>query len=207
MLKNVILHDASEPEVATVSDMFVESLRNRVRAMNTLYERAVSDMSLEQVNHHERTGVLPIAFSLSHFMRVQDQSISGRFLRQPTLWESGSWAERVGVTVDRLGREESVEEMEGIRFADLDAWRSYQSAVVGRTAAVLQEATEQQLSEVLLPRLPPNMQNIYCALVTGPDGPLRKLEVIECFVYQHGLRHMGEIEHGRALVGLGGMTS
>jgi hypothetical protein len=59
---------------------------------------------------------------------------------------------------------------------------------------------------VLLPKLPPNMQQIYCALVIG-DGPLRKLEVIECFIYQHGLRHMGEIEHGRALVGLGGMTS
>jgi hypothetical protein len=37
--------------------------------------------------------------------------------------------------------------------------------------------------------------------------PVRKLEVLECFVYQHGLRHMGEVEHGRALVGLGGMTS
>ena len=36
---------------------------------------------------------------------------------------------------------------------------------------------------------------------------LRRLEVLECFVYQHGLRHMGEIEHGRALVGLQGMTS
>ena len=67
--------------------------------------------------------------------------------------------------------------------------------------------TEDHLSEVVMEQLPPNMQNIYCAIVIGPGAPLRKLDVIECFVYQHGLRHMGEIEHGRALVGLGGMTS
>jgi hypothetical protein len=51
------------------------------------------------------------------------------------------------------------------------------------------------------------MQQIFCAIVIGPGAPLRKLDVLECFVYQHGLRHMGEIEHGRALVGLSGMTS
>jgi len=189
-----------------MSEMFVESLRNRIAAMNTLWERAVSDMTLEQVNHQERAGVLPIAFSLSHYIRAQDQSISGPFLREPTIWESGSWAEKVGVTVDKLGREESVEEMEHIRFGDFQAWRDYQDEVLARTGKVLESATEASLSEVLMPKLPPNMQNIYCALVIK-DGPLRRLDVMECFVYQHGLRHMGEIEHGRALVGLQGMTS
>ncbi|HYM16031.1 MAG TPA: hypothetical protein VEZ14_10770 [Dehalococcoidia bacterium] len=190
-----------------MSEMFVASLRNRIRAMNTLWQRAVADLTLDHVNHHERAGVLPISFSLSHYIRAQDQSISGPFLREPTLWEAGGWAAKVGVTVDRLGREESVAEMEALRFADLDAWRAYQSAVIARTDTVLGSVDEAALAEVLLPRLPPNMQQIFCAIVIGPDAPLRKLDVLECFVYQHGLRHMGEIEHGRALVGLAGMTS
>lgn len=190
-----------------MSEMFVASLRNRIRAMNTIWERAVSDMTLEHVNHHERAGVLPIAFSLSHFMRAQDQSISGPFLSERPLWDTGGWAQKVGVTIDRLGREESVEEMEGLRFGDFDQWRAYQSAVIARTDGVLDTITEDLLAQVLMPQLPPNMQQIFCAIVIGPGAPLRKLEVLECFVYQHGLRHMGEIEHGRALVGLGGMTS
>lgn len=190
-----------------MSDMFLASLKNRIRAMNELWQRAVSDMTLEQVNHQEREGVLPIAFSLSHFMRVQDQSASGPFLREQTLWEQGGWAAKVGVTVDRLGREESVEEMEHIRFGDFEAWRDYQTEVIARTQRVLDAVTEEDLAQVLLPQLPPNMQQIFCAMVIGPGAPLRKLEVLECFVYQHGMRHMGEIEHGRALVGLGGMTS
>jgi hypothetical protein len=187
--------------------MFVASLRNRIRAMNTLWSRCVEDMTLEQVNHQERDRVLPIAFSLSHYIRAHDQAVSRPFLGEAPLWETGGWAEKVGVTVDALGREESVDEMQHLRLADFDAWRAYQSQVIDRTDAVLEKLDEATLAQVLLPKLPPNMQQIFCAIVIGPDAPLRKLDVLECFVYQHGLRHMGEIEHGRALVGLQGMTS
>ncbi|MEX1255289.1 MAG: hypothetical protein WEE64_13205 [Dehalococcoidia bacterium] len=190
-----------------MSNILVTSLQNRVRAMNELWERAVSDMTLEQVNHQERQSVLPIAFSLSHFIRAQDQSMSIVFLREQPLWDAGGWAQKVGVTVDRLGREETVEEMEQLRFADFEAWKSFQAQVIARTAGVLAGLTSEALAEVVMPQLPAHMQNIFCAMVIGPGAPLRKLDVIECFVYQHGLRHMGEIEHGRALVGLGGMTS
>lgn len=186
---------------------FVDSLRNRIRAMNILWERAVSDLTLEQMNHHERPGVLPMAFSFGHYLRSQDQSISGAFLREQPLWITENWASQIGVSVDTLGREEPVAQMELLAFSDLDAWKAYQTQVIARTAAVLASLDASVLGEVLMPKLPPNMQNIYCAIVIGPDAPLRKLEVLECFIYQHGLRHMGEVEHGRALVGLAGMTS
>ena len=79
--------------------------------------------------------------------------------------------------------------------------------MIKRTDEVLNGITEELLAQILLPQLPPNMQQIFCAIVIGPGAPFRKLDVLECFIYQHGLRHMGEIEHGRALVGLRGMTS
>lgn len=189
------------------ADIFVQSLANRIRAMNTLWERAIEDMTLEQVNHHEREGVLPMAFSFSHYIQAQDQSISIFFAKSPPLWVSGGWAERVGIAINALGREETVEEMQHQRFGDLDAWKEYQAQVIARTHDTLKTVNEELLAEVVFPTLPPNMQNIFCGIVIGPGNPLRKLEVLECFVYQHGLRHMGEIEHGRALVGLAGMTS
>jgi hypothetical protein len=46
----------------------------------------------------------------------------------------------------------------------------------------------------------------YSARVAGPDG-VTLLDAAECWIYQHGLRHMGEIELARGLVGLQGMTS
>ncbi|HVP05198.1 MAG TPA: hypothetical protein VMT90_05940 [Dehalococcoidia bacterium] len=188
-------------------EMFVQSLRNRIRAMNMLWERAISDMSLEQVNHHEREGVLPIAFSFTHFMHAQDQSISAVFRRESPLWASGGWQARVGLAIDRLGREETVEEMQHQRIGDLEAWKAYQAEVIARTHETLETIDAEMLAQVVMPQLPPNMQNIFCGIVVGPGNPIRKLEVLECFVYQHGLRHMGEVEHGRALVGLRGMTS
>ncbi len=187
--------------------IYLDSLRNRIRAMNVLWERALSDMTLEQMNHHEREGVLPIAFSFSHYLKAQDQSISRIFRGEQPVWESGGYAAKVGVNVDVLGREETVEEMQQLRFGDLDAWKEYQAQVIARTSESLETISTELLSEVLMPQLPPNMQNIFCGIVIGPGNPLRKLEVLECFVYQHGLRHMGEVEHGRALVGLAGMTS
>ncbi len=188
--------------------IFLDSLRNRIRAMNRLWEMAVGDLTLEQMNHHERAGVLPMAFSFSHFMKIQDAAMSMQFQGVPPLWGSGGWAGKVGVSIDAVGREETVEEMEHIRFGDLDAWKDYQAQVIARTNEALGTITQEKLEEVLIPALPASMKNIYCALVIGGVGkPIRKLEVLECFVYQHGLRHMGEVEHGRALVGLGGMTS
>lgn len=186
--------------------MWVDSLRSRVRAMNTLYGWAAQDLTVEHVNHHERAGVLPLAFSFLHFMKIQDQSISRQFLGEGPLWEAEGYAAKVGVTVDKVGREESVEEMEQLRVQDWDAYQEYQSRVIDRTTNALERVDGETLATVVIPRLPEHMKNIYCALVVG-EGPVRKLEVVECFVYQHGLRHMGEIEHGRALVGLGGMTS
>src|SRR3970040_310786 len=114
-------------------EMCVDSLRNRIRAMNTLWERAISDMTLEQVNHHEREGVLPMAFSFSHYIRAQDQAVSMPFLGEQPLWLAGGWAVKVGVTVDSLGREETVEEMQHLRFGDLEAWKAYQAEVIART--------------------------------------------------------------------------
>jgi hypothetical protein len=46
----------------------------------------------------------------------------------------------------------------------------------------------------------------YSARCAGPQG-ITVLDGFECWLYQHGLRHMGEIELARGLVGLGGMTS
>ena len=57
-----------------------------------------------------------------------------------------------------------------VRFADFEAWKAYQAEVIARTNGVLATLTEDILSEVVMEQLPPNMQNIYCAIVIGPGG-------------------------------------
>ena len=40
--------------------------------MHSLYEDATATMDIDQVNHVERDSVLPIAFSLFHYVNMED---------------------------------------------------------------------------------------------------------------------------------------
>ncbi len=68
------------------SDVVLDSLQRRMRAMHSLYYDAVATMDVDQVNHFERDGVLPIAFSLFHIVNMMD----GSFLLMtgtPPIWD------------------------------------------------------------------------------------------------------------------------
>jgi len=185
--------------------LLLDSLRRRMRAMHSLYADALATMTLDHVNHFEREGVLPIAFSLFHYTNVQDVSfavISG----EPVLWDA-TWQARVRMAIDDHGKERPVADMIHQRIGDDAAFGEYQRAVFGRTEAWLDRLDGAQLTQVIVARpLPPVVADTYSARVAGPEG-ITVLDALECWIYQHGLRHMGEIELARGLVGLGGMTS
>jgi hypothetical protein len=113
----------------------------------------------------------------------------------------------MGLAIADHGKHRSVDEMVGQRIGDYDAFRSYLSAVFAKTEGWLASLDPSTLTDVIVaPPYPPNIASTYSARVGG-DAGITRLDAIECWIYQHGLRHMGEIEHARALVGLQGMTS
>lgn len=198
-------HPSPEATELTDAELLADSLRRRMAAMHTLWYDAVATMDLGHVNHFEREGVLPIAFSLFHYTNMQDVSFSVIAGVQP-IW-GAEWQARVQMAIDDHGKERTVAEMIHQRVGDYDAFKEYQRAVFDRTEAWLAERTAADLRRLLLPRpLPPRVINTFSARVAGPDG-LTVLDALECWLYQHGMRHMGEIELARGLVGLGGMTS
>jgi hypothetical protein len=185
--------------------LLIDSLRRRMRAMHSLYYQAVGSMGLEHVNHVEREGVLPIAFSLFHDANVEDASfllITGI----PPLWND-QWQAEVAMAINDHGKHLTVAEMVHQRIGDYAAFREYQRAVFDRTEAHLDGMDPADLTRVVITRpFPPQIESTYSARVAGPEG-VTVLDAFECWIYQHGLRHLGEIELARGLVGLGGMTS
>ncbi|HUW04374.1 MAG TPA: DinB family protein [Acidimicrobiales bacterium] len=183
----------------------VDSLHRRLGAMHSLYHDACTSMTIDQVNHFEREGVLPIAFSLFHFINMEDatfMAISGI----PPIWNE-EWEARVQPAISDHGKERTVDEMVAQRIGDYDAFQAYMAEVFGRTEAWVAEQEADSLDRVIVGRpFPDQVANTYSARVAGEVG-ITALDALECWIYQHGLRHMGEIEHARALVGLGGMTS
>ena len=188
-----------------MNDLILDSLRRRMRAMHSLWRDAVATMDASQVNHVERDGVLPIAFSLFHCTQIEDGSAV--MLGGPDLVWNDEWADRIELAIPDHGKHRTVEEMMGQRIGNYAAFCEYQALVFTKTEGWLDGLQPDALAEVVVRRpFPPNLATTYSARVAGDEG-ISRLDGIECWIYQHGLRHMGEIEHARALVGLGGMTS
>ncbi|HEV8064326.1 MAG TPA: DinB family protein [Acidimicrobiales bacterium] len=186
-------------------ELILDSLRRRMRAMHSLYEDAVSTMTIEHVNHFEREGVLPIAFSLFHVTNMIDLAF---FLMTgtPPIWDDEEQA-KVKMAIADHGKARAVAEMVQQRIGDYEAFKAYQAKVWARTEAWLEDLDSAELGRIVVPRpFPPQIASTYSARVAGSEG-ITLLDATECWIYQHGLRHMGEIELARGLVGLGGMTS
>ena len=185
--------------------LLLDSLQRRMRTMHSLYYQAVGSMGLDHVNHFERQGVLPIAFSLFHYTNMEDACfllITG----EPPVWDA-AWQSRVAMAIDDHGKHRTVDEMIHQRIGDYDAFVAYQRTVFDRTEAHLDHIDPAVLTNVLVaPPYPAHIASTYSARCAGPEG-ITVLDGFECWLYQHGLRHMGEIELARGLVGLGGMTS
>ncbi len=78
--------------------LLLDSLRRRMAAMHTLWYDAVDTMGPEHVNHFERDGVVPIAFSLFHYPNMQDVTFGLLAGVEPT-WND-DWQSRVQMAVD-----------------------------------------------------------------------------------------------------------
>lgn len=187
------------------NQLVLDSLQRRMAALFSLYDDALDSMDLSHVNHFERDGVLPIAFSLFHYANMHDASFM-MLTGQTPIWND-EWQARVGVAVNDHGKHKTVDEMVFQRIGDLDAFAEYMRLVYSRTLDWLSTLEPQELDRVVIARpFPPQIASTFSARVAGEQG-LTVLDGIECWLYQHGLRHMGEIELARGLVGLGGMTS
>ena len=187
------------------TDPTLDSLQRRMRAMHSLYYQAVDSMEIEHVNHFEREGVLPIAFCLFHYTNMQDASFM-MLTGIPPVWND-EWQQRVRMTINDHGKHKTVDEMIHQRIGDYAAFKDYMRTVFERTEAYLDALDPAELTRVVIPHpFPPQIASTYSARVAGPQG-ITVLDGFECWLYQHGLRHMGEIELARGLVGLGGMTS
>lgn len=173
--------------------------------MHSLWEDAVDTMDIEAVNHFERAGVLPIAFSLFHLVQIEDGSAT--MLGAGPMIYDPAWAGRLRLAIDDHGKSRTVQEMVDQRIGDYEAFREYMAAVFAKTEGWLATLTPAVLSDVIVAApYPAQIASTYSARVGGDVG-ITRLDGIECWIYQHGLRHMGEVEHGRGLVGLQGMTS
>jgi hypothetical protein len=181
------------------------SLLRRVRVIHSLYEEACATMNLDQVNLVADPRALPIAFSLVHQVLIEDGSVV--FIGGPMPLFNDAWAARLDLAVNDPGKERSVAEMMHQRIGDYDAFLEFQRLVFAATEDYISSLDPATFADIIV-GFPygVTVAQTFSARVGGETG-ISRSDALECWVYQHALRHMGEIEHARALVGLSGMTS
>lgn len=130
--------------------LILDSLRRRMRALHSLYEDAVATMTLDHVNHFEREGVLPIAFSLFHIVNMMDAPFM-LMTGTPPIWNQ-EWQDRVQMSVNDHGKHRTVDEMVHQRIGDYEAFQEYMHAVFARTEAWLATLDPAELERVVITR-------------------------------------------------------
>lgn len=188
------------------SEEWRASIVNRMRAVHALWQLGVADLTLAQVNHFERAGVLPLSFTLTHLVVGEDRNAARYLGAGALLWDEEGWSERVGLVGDPPMRGTPMADAERIRLGDVDAWRIYQTAVFARTESALATLPLGRLAEKAMDRpAAATLKGSFLGLIV-PEGDPRISDVCEAYLFQHAVRHLGELEHGRALVGLGGLS-
>ena len=188
------------------SEEWRASIIQRLGAAHALWQQGVDDLTTAQLNHFERPGVLPIAFTLMHYVVGEDRNAAKFLGAGALLWDEQEWAKRVGLVGEPPMRGTPMADAERIRIGDVDAWRLYQTAVFARTESALGSLPLGRFSEKAMDRPPATaLKGAFIALLV-PEGEIRVSDVCEAYLFQHSVRHLGELEHARALVGLGGLS-
>lgn len=191
---------------SAVSEDWRASIARRIAAVHALWQQGVADLTLDQVNHFERAGVLPIAFTLMHFVVGEDRNVARYLGADALLWDQQGWAKRIGLVGDPPMRGTPMADAERIRLGNIDAWREYQTAVFARTERALATLSLDHFAQKAMERPPADkLKGAFIALLV-PEGDFHVRDVCEAYLFQHAARHLGELEHARALVGLGGLS-
>src|SRR5437879_4578230 len=143
-----------------------------------MLDMATADLTLEQMNHVERKGVLPISFSLIHVVGGQDRNVARYITRTPSLWESGDWKKKIGLVGESPMRGTPMAEAEKIRFGNPDAWREYQRAVFAKTESALTNAPLEVFDrDAFDGKRPENAKGSFLFLLV-PSGTIRVREIV-----------------------------
>ncbi len=160
--------------------------------MHQLLDKAVEDMTAEQLNFRPQEGGVSGFFSLWHYVRTEDNIINFVTQRKPTVWLEGNYNETFELPRNSQGTGMTEDEANAVQIHDVAKWHEYQQGVWAATDAYLADMSPDQFNER--------------RVTIKPLGEMSLWNGIYGICLSHGYRHVGEIEYVRGVQGLGGLT-
>ncbi len=168
----------------------LEVIQQGMGQMHGMLDKAVGEMTAEQLNHRSEEGVSAF-FSLWHYVRTEDNIVNYCAQRRNTVWLADGWDEHFGLHRTAQGTGMTKEQADAVVLNDVEGWLTYQQAVWAASA------------EWLAALGPGNLED---EILIKPAPPMSTWQALTGMLLYHGFRHVGEIEHARGLAGLSGLT-
>jgi hypothetical protein len=166
-------------------------IHNQMNGLHRLFDRVTEDLSDEQLHFTAAPRVQPIAFSLWHYVRTEDNIVRFVIQHRPTVWMEEGWDAKLGLDSRAQGTGMSDEEACAFRIPSLPDFRAYMSRVWLATDEYLKSLDPNSLEQ---------------PVTIKPVGEMPLYQALGGMMLTHGYRHLGEIEYARGLQGLKGAT-
>jgi hypothetical protein len=167
-------------------------LRESQASMHALLDKAVNEMTAEQLNFRPQEGGVSGFFSLWHFVRTEDNVINWVLQQQPTVWLNGDYDEYFALPRTSQGTGMTEDEANAVTIRDVPRFLQYQQEVWAATETYLASMSEDEFESR--------------QVTVKPLGEMSVWNAIYGLCLSHGYRHIGEIEYQRGVQGLGGLT-
>lgn len=170
----------------------LDILRDGLRSMHNMLDKAAGDMTAEQLNFRPKEGGVTPFFSLWHYVRTEDNIVNFVAQGKPTVWLEGGYDQAFGLPRTAQGTGMTDEQASDVKLQDVTLWREYQAKVWAAT------------SEYLATLKPEDMESRRVTI--RPMGEMSLWGGLNGMCLSHGYRHVGEIEYARGIMGLRGLT-
>jgi hypothetical protein len=164
-----------------------EFIKQELVRLHRALDRAVADLSPEELHRLPPGYNNSIAFIAWHYARTEDNIV--RFIlqeRRPTVWMEGGYAEKLGLPPIAQGTGMSVEDARAFRIDDLDTFKRYVEQVWTSTEEYLANPDESTFERAVLVR---------------PLGEMPAIRALGQVCMTHGFQHLGEIDMLRTMQG------
>ncbi len=164
-----------------------EFVRQEMTRLHRLVERAVSDLTPEELHWLPPNYDNSIAFEVWHITRTEDNIV--RFVlqeRRPTVWVDGGYDEKLGLARAAQGTGMPPEEARAFRIKDSDLFLDYARAAWKSTDDWLSTPEEGVFEKPVTVR---------------PLGEMPAARALGQVVMTHSFQHLGEIDMLRTLIG------
>ena len=166
----------------------LDFLRDSLRQQHEGWDKAISDLTLEQIHYRPNAPGNHIAFIAWHYVRTEDNVVQFVFQnRKPTVWIAAGYDQKFGLPRTAQGTGMPAEEAARLRIPSIGDWMTYQQAVWQATGQWLDGISEADLQR---------------QVKINPFGDITVLTALRIPIVNHGFMHLGQVQHLRTLQGL-----